>query len=60
LLGGPQLMSSHAKQVPCDIMDSKKALGLRSRFEAAHVTLASPCGLGGRLKLTMPLDAPAP
>jgi hypothetical protein len=47
LLGGTQLMSSHAEQVPYDIVDGQKALGLRSRFEAAHVTLASPCGLVG-------------
>jgi hypothetical protein len=33
LLGGTQLMSSHAEQVPYDIVDGKKALGLCSRFE---------------------------
>jgi hypothetical protein len=38
LLGGTQLMSSHAEQVPYGIMDGQKALGLRRRFEAAHVT----------------------
>jgi hypothetical protein len=43
-------MSSHAEQVPYDIVDGKKALGLCSRFETAHVTLASPRGLVGRLQ----------
>jgi hypothetical protein len=47
LLDGSQLMSSHAEQVPYDIVDGKKALGLCSRFETAHATLASPCVLVG-------------
>jgi hypothetical protein len=32
LLGGTQLMSSDAEQVPCDVVDGQKALGLRGRL----------------------------